>query len=632
MQQATDVSKVAVIYCRVSTTRQEEEGTSLESQERECREFCGREGLRVAAVFKDTSSGANMDRAGLESTLEIITQGDAGVLVTYAYDRLARNLTHQAVITYQVEDKHGGKLLSVTEERDDSPMAALMRTFRGVMAEEERKKILERTDRGKRQRARNGAMSATVSAYGYHWTDDRRSYVIDPDTAQIVRRVFAEVTAGHSMSRIARTLTLEGVPTPSARHANVQEGGNRRVAPAWNGETVRKLLINPLYKGEPVAFSRQVVKERVRDPETGEMRRVRKARPGANPIALPASPALAIVTPPEWMAANEQLKRNKEESARSSTHAKNHLLRAGFVFCGSCGRKLIAKATRSYGKMQYKYECMGNNVAKRHTCESGATISAPMLDTDIWGKVLVVINTDAVARALLERSGGGVGDPATLTGLQDRLTGYDGTLEKLGKRRRMLRRQQANAYDDSEYDELEAEIKQVSERLRTLTQERDEVAETVERLTANAATVAPLIQRIRHVDEDAPFDVEPGDVTFLPGGKAGFQLELPQDAPEPGEPGYEEAILMATYAFMAPRKEQLRGKAVTHLADDLTMMEKRSILRWLGVRVDVYREARRQYRWELRFNTPTGSGPFPLGDSETPVVTTSFMSTKMAGC
>ena len=536
-KQATDVSRIAVIYCRVSTSRQEAEGTSLETQEQECRAFCEREGLAVGAVHRDASSGGNMDRPGLESALDMVAQGEASALVVYAYDRLARNLNHQAVITYRVEDQQGGKLLSVTEERDDSPMAALMRTFRGVMAEEERKKILERTQRGKRQRARNGAMSATVSAYGYVWTDDRRGYVIDPDTAQIVRRVFAEVTAGRSLSMISRTLTQEGVPTPSARHANAHAGGNRRVAPAWNGETVRKLLINPLYKGEPVAFSRQVVKERVRDPETGEVRTVRRSLPGASPIALPASTALAIVTPAEWLAANEQLQRNKEESARSSTHAKNHLLRAGFVFCGTCGRKLLAKATRSYGQMQYRYECMGNNVAKRHTCEAGATISAPMLDADIWGKVLVVLNTDAVARALLERSGGGVGDPAMLAELQDRLTGYDGTLEKLGKRRRMLRRQQANAYDDSEYDELEAEIKQVSDRLRTLTQERDEVAETVERLTANAATVAPLIERIRHVDVDAPFDVEPGDVTFLPGGKVGFQLELPQDAPEPGEPG-----------------------------------------------------------------------------------------------
>jgi hypothetical protein len=271
--------------------------------------------------------------------------------------------------------------------------------------------------------------------------------------------------------------------------------------------------------------------------------------------------------------------------------------------------------------MQYRYECMGNNVAKKHTCETGATISAPMLDADIWGKVLVVLNTDAVAWALLARSGG-VGDPAMLAELQDRLTGYDGTLEKMGKRRRMLRRQQANAYDDNEYDELEADIKQVSDRLRTLTQERDEVAETVERLTANAATVAPLIERVLLHTRPAPDSMTPGvtGIDLDPDGDLRIRIELPPGAPKPGQPGWDEALTRALTRY----EKMQRGKMVTRLTDDLTMMEKRSILRWLGVRVDVYREAHRQYRWELRFNTPTGSGPFPLGDTETPLVTTSF--------
>lgn len=620
-KQANDVSRVAVIYCRVSTSRQEADGTSLETQEQECRAFCEREGLRVAAVYRDASSGGNMDRPGLESALDTVAQGEAGVLVVYAYDRLARNLNHQAVITYRVEDQQGGKLLSVTEERDDSPMAALMRTFRGVMAEEERKKILERTQRGKRQRARDGALAATVAAYGYTWTADRRAYVIDPETAPIVRRIFAEVTAGRSTNAIAKGLTQDGIPTPSERLASVRANGKRAVAVTWNGETVRKMLLNPVYKGEPVAFSHERVKERIRNPETGEMKTIRRAVPGKSPIPLPANAAPAIVTPAEWLAANEQMQRNKAEAARSSTHAGEHLLRAGFVYCGSCGRKMYAHTARSKRQIQYRYVCY-SRFGRGHTCDAGAIVSAPMLDADIWQKVLIVLNTDAVARALIERRGGGAGDPSTLAVLEAKLAGFDGTLEKLSKRRRVLRRQQTSAYDDAEYEELEAEIKQVSDRMRTLTQERDEVAETIERLTVDAATVAPLIERVRHVASEAPFDVEPGDITFLPGDKVGFELDLPPDAPEPGEPGWQAAILAAIEAFINSRKEQLRGKAITHLADDLTMAEKRAILRWLGVRVDVYREGFRKARWELRFTTPTGAGPFPLGEGEQPLVPT----------
>lgn len=364
------------------------------------------------------------------------------------------------------------------------------------------------------------------------------------------------------------------------------------------------------------------MKERIRNPETGEMKTVRHAIPGKSPIPLPENVAPAIVTSAEWRAANEQMQRNKAESARSSSHAGEHLLRAGFVYCGSCGRKLYAQTARSKGQPQYRYACYSRFGGRGHTCEAGAIVSAPLLDADIWQKVQVVLNTDAVMWALRNRTGEGAGDPSTVEGLQAKLASYDGTLEKLGKRRRMLRRQQTNAYDDAEYEELEAELMQVSDRLRTLTQERDEVAETVERLTVNAATVAPLIERVRHVAHEAPFDVEPGDVTFLPGDHVGFTLDLPPDAPEPGEPGWQAAILTAIEAFIASHTEQLRGKAITHLADDLSMTEKRAVLRWLGVRVDVYREGFRKTRWELRFTTPTGSGPFPLGEGEQHLVPT----------
>ena len=110
-----------------------------------------------------------------------------------------------------------------------------------------------------------------------------------------------------------------------------------------------------------------------------------------------------------------------------------------------------------------------------------------------------------------------------MEGLQAKLASYDGTLEKLGKRRRMLRRQQTNAYDDAEYEELDAEVVQVSDRMRTLTQERDEVAETVERLTINAATVAPLIERVWYVIRTPSFDVVRGGVT------GATQMELDRD-------------------------------------------------------------------------------------------------------
>ena len=44
-------NKRAVVYVRVSTTEQAEEGNSLATQEKACREYASRDGYDVAEVF-----------------------------------------------------------------------------------------------------------------------------------------------------------------------------------------------------------------------------------------------------------------------------------------------------------------------------------------------------------------------------------------------------------------------------------------------------------------------------------------------------------------------------------------------------------------------------------------------------
>ena len=78
----------AVLYVRVSGSTGQE--TSLVAQETELRALCARDGVEVAAVTKDKSSGLNERRVGLLRTLALVADGEANeVYVTHA-DRLAR--------------------------------------------------------------------------------------------------------------------------------------------------------------------------------------------------------------------------------------------------------------------------------------------------------------------------------------------------------------------------------------------------------------------------------------------------------------------------------------------------------------------------------------------------------------
>ncbi|HEV8192687.1 MAG TPA: zinc ribbon domain-containing protein [Ktedonobacterales bacterium] len=94
----------------------------------------------------------------------------------------------------------------------------------------------------------------------------------------------------------------------------------------------------------------------------------------------------------------------RAEAARSNKHPANQLLQAGFAFCGHCGKKMHVFSSK---RGNHQYRCASRSGQVRTYCPGNGPIVAVRLpDEDIWRKVVVLLNTDAVALALLERQGG----------------------------------------------------------------------------------------------------------------------------------------------------------------------------------------------------------------------------------
>src|SRR5262245_32529058 len=133
----TDQRRV-VLYCRVSTSRQETDGTSLDTQEEK--------GLRYLTevkgvprdqidVYKEVYTGANLlDRPDLSKIRGRLWQGEVRLLCPYAVDRLARNQVHMAILLDQLEQVHC-ELDFVIEDFSDDPFGRYMLTTMAFLAE-----------------------------------------------------------------------------------------------------------------------------------------------------------------------------------------------------------------------------------------------------------------------------------------------------------------------------------------------------------------------------------------------------------------------------------------------------------------------------------------------------------------
>ena len=79
----------AAIYCRVSTAGQEEDGTSLVTQEEHCRKYAAEHDYRVeeTQVYRDVYTGTELwERPRLTELREAIRQNAVSVIIAYAID------------------------------------------------------------------------------------------------------------------------------------------------------------------------------------------------------------------------------------------------------------------------------------------------------------------------------------------------------------------------------------------------------------------------------------------------------------------------------------------------------------------------------------------------------------------
>ena len=101
--------KRVVIYCRVSS-KEQVDNTSLESQERFCREFATRQGMEVTRVFIERGESAKTaDRPQFQAAVKFCIEKRQGVgfFLVYKVDRFARNqedhMAMRAVLSHNKE-------------------------------------------------------------------------------------------------------------------------------------------------------------------------------------------------------------------------------------------------------------------------------------------------------------------------------------------------------------------------------------------------------------------------------------------------------------------------------------------------------------------------------------------------
>ena len=113
----------------------------------------------------------------------------------YDPDRLARKLAHQLLLTEEFEQARVALRIVTMPDGAKTPEAQLLSNVRGIIAEYERAKILERTARGRRGRAQAvmpcmAAARWAISTSSTPVRDKGAHDKVHPEEAALVQRIF----------------------------------------------------------------------------------------------------------------------------------------------------------------------------------------------------------------------------------------------------------------------------------------------------------------------------------------------------------------------------------------------------------------------------------------------------------
>jgi site-specific DNA recombinase len=214
---ATPLHMKAVIYCRVSS-KEQVEGTSLDSQLLGAEEYARAKGILISKVFIEEGESAKFaDRTKLLELLDYCKHNkeDVDSLIVWKVDRLARNVADHYSIKATLA-RYGVEIVSVTEPIDSKPEGKLMETMLAGFAEFDNEIRAMRCVQGMKRKILEGIFPWKPPV-GYKSPSLRREKKTRPDEPdqplfELLQRAWNEYATGsYTKAEILRKMQLWGM-------------------------------------------------------------------------------------------------------------------------------------------------------------------------------------------------------------------------------------------------------------------------------------------------------------------------------------------------------------------------------------------------------------------------------------
>ncbi|MEE0841139.1 MAG: recombinase family protein [Acutalibacteraceae bacterium] len=343
-------NKITALYCRLSQDDgREGESNSISNQKEILAQYARANGFHNTMFFVDDGiSGTTFDRPDFQRMQRMIENGEIGVVIVKDLSRFGRNYLD---VGEYLEIKYptlGVHFIAIQENVDTLKNTGTeMMPFNNIFNEWYAAQTSKKIRAVWKSKADKGERIAAAIPYGYIKSqDDPKQWIIDEESAKVVRYIFELTLEGLGPMKIARRLEDEQILSPTAYYLeNGRKSSNdisARGKCAWSTTSVRHILENRQYTGCTVNFKTSLVSYKVH-----------------KTVYNPEEEWQIIPNTQEAIIDEDTFNRVQElrDSRRRNTATGRESLFSGLLYCADCKSKLYFCAAKSIKPEQEFHRC-----------------------------------------------------------------------------------------------------------------------------------------------------------------------------------------------------------------------------------------------------------------------------------
>lgn len=353
-------------YCRVSTDS-DEQATSYETQVAHYTEYInGNPEWAFAGIYADDGiSGTNTKKR--EEFNRMITDcmdGKIDMVITKSISRFARNTLDCLKYICQLKDRNIPVFFEKENINTLDAKGEVLLTIMASLAQQESQSLSQNVKLGLQFRYQRGEVQVNHNRFLGYTKDENGRLVIDPEQAEIVRRIFREYLDGYSSDKIAAGLERDGILTGA---------GN----PRWHTSTIAKILRNEKYMGDALLQKTYTV---------DYLSKKRIKNNGIMPQYYVEDDHEAIIPKEIFMRVQDELVRRRlvkvSPNGRKHGFSSNHVF-SQMIVCGECGELFRRVHWNNHGCKSIVWRCLSRLQS------TGVVCHARTVNEEVLKKVVV---------------------------------------------------------------------------------------------------------------------------------------------------------------------------------------------------------------------------------------------------